>query len=380
MKKIFLTSGLVLCMACPAFAAGSGFTQTESTAADLTIEDACVEPKLGVYEGPTTLKAKWSAIKGHILFNNNAITLREHCATDIRFQHQSTDANWASIFTAPNPTELWTVYDGAVYGTQADRDAGTNPITALTSTPVLTGYEFGGYWNTDDNGFRDYMDSSPAGATNDSQISGTKWIDENGRFAQGLENYPTTSTDVYLQARWTPKEYTITYNCGSAGSTTVAPIDENDVTQSIRFDDCYSLLNVTDKCSVPTSEEFGYTFGGWSCTPNLPNATKTLPADATAAANGYPANTAVASLYAAGAGGAWTLDGNATCTAIWVGKKIGITWNDNDGDNTTTATGGTSSCFYGTDVTLPTAPTRNGYTFGGWEVVSNPSTAEPQNP
>ena len=132
----------------------------------------------------------------------------------------------------------------------------------------------------------------------------------------------------------------------------------------------------SDGCFHPA---FGFPeFGGWSCDVNLPNTTKTLPADATAAAEGYPANTAVNSLYAAGAGGSWTMDGTARCTAIWVGQRISITWNDNDGDNSTNATGGTPSCYYGTDVTLPTAPTRPGYTFSGWQVAETP--VEVNNP
>ncbi len=400
MKKIFLTSGLVLCMACPAFAEGSGFPASASGVQ----AEACVEPKLGVYEGPTTLKAVWDANKSRIDFQSDDFNmLTKNCQTNFhKLVRTNNPQNNHRGYVDPVPSPLWTRYDDAVYKTETGRDNFTtaDKITSLTSTPVMTGYTFEGYYDVNDNGFRqgmtfsgtnipsieqsDYTTPNPTNTTiaptEDNQlVHGTKWINADGTFVSGLQNYPGDRSITMLYPRWTPKEYTITYNCGSAGSTNVAPVNANGMTQSVRFDDCYSLLNVTAKCNVPISEDFGYTFGGWSCTPDLPNATKTLPADATAAANGYPANTAVESLYAAGAGGAWTLDGNATCTAIWVGKKIRITWNDNDGDDTTTATGGTPSCFYGTDVTLPTAPTRNGYTFGGWAVVPNTETAEPQN-
>ena len=62
MKKIFLTSGIILCMACPAFAE-TGFSTTDiengtEVANGIEIAGACVEPKLGVYSGSVTLRAK----------------------------------------------------------------------------------------------------------------------------------------------------------------------------------------------------------------------------------------------------------------------------------------------------------------------------------
>ena len=55
MKRIFLTSGLVLCMACPAFATASWSGATSGTEST-----GCTQPNLGVYSGPTTLKALWN--------------------------------------------------------------------------------------------------------------------------------------------------------------------------------------------------------------------------------------------------------------------------------------------------------------------------------
>ncbi len=62
--------------------------------------------------------------------------------------------------------------------------------------------------------------------------------------------------------------------------------------------------------------------------------------------------------------------GSASLQADWDPNEITITWNGNNG---TAAGGGTyapanTTCSYDGDVTLPTPPTRLGYTFAGWEV------------
>ncbi len=76
MKRILLTSGMVLCVSIPTYATGSGFTQSESTATGnaLTVSNACVEPRLGVYEGPTTLNAVWNPNTINITWDDNGAT------------------------------------------------------------------------------------------------------------------------------------------------------------------------------------------------------------------------------------------------------------------------------------------------------------------
>ena len=76
MKRILLTSGMILCVSIPSYATGSGFTQSESTATGnaLTVSNACVEPRLGVYEGPTTLNAVWNPNTINITWDDNGAT------------------------------------------------------------------------------------------------------------------------------------------------------------------------------------------------------------------------------------------------------------------------------------------------------------------
>ena len=76
MKRVLLTSGMILCVSIPSYATGSGFTQSESTATGnaLTVSNACVEPRLGVYEGPTTLNAVWNPNTINITWDDNGAT------------------------------------------------------------------------------------------------------------------------------------------------------------------------------------------------------------------------------------------------------------------------------------------------------------------
>ena len=80
MKKIFLTSGIILCMACPAFAE-TGFSTTDiesgtvdQTTNEVTIQNACVYDKLSVYSGSVTLRAKWQGVFKTITLNSNVNT------------------------------------------------------------------------------------------------------------------------------------------------------------------------------------------------------------------------------------------------------------------------------------------------------------------
>ena len=75
MKKLFLTSGIIACMACPAFA-DPGFTPAQGAAAydnqgDGSVAEACVEPTIGVYSGSTQLVAQWTNDFALMKLNDN---------------------------------------------------------------------------------------------------------------------------------------------------------------------------------------------------------------------------------------------------------------------------------------------------------------------
>ena len=65
-----------------------------------------------------------------------------------------------------------------------------------------------------------------------------------------------------------------------------------------------------------------------------------------------------------------TTTGPATLNARWTANTIILNWNaGNDATFTAPAQNDAAySCEYDGGITLPTAPTRSGYTFGGWRV------------
>ena len=123
--------------------------------------------------------------------------------------------------------------------------------------------------------------------------------------------FPYTPTDnVTLTAQWTINQYTITFN--TVGGTEIASITQN-----------YGTA-VTAPAD-PTKE--GYTFAGWDKEIPL-----TMPAD------------------------------DVTITAQWTINQYTITFNTVGGTEIDPITQN-----YGTAVTAPADPTKEGYTFAGWD-------------
>ena len=117
------------------------------------------------------------------------------------------------------------------------------------------------------------------------------------------------TTDLTLTAHWTANQYTITFD--TAGGSEIAPITQDYGTPITAPAD-------------PTRN--GYTFVGWS--PALPAA---MPAE------------------------------NMTVTAQWTVNQYTITFDTAGGSAIAPITQD-----YGTPITAPADPTRNGYTFVGW--------------
>ena len=401
MKRIFLTSGLVLCMACPAFA---DLTAPTTQYPNGTVEGSdpvstptCQYPTLEGYNGTSTFTAKWTALY-------QTITLDKNVGTTAATGGLSTEnLTPATLYSVPDDSHVWTGLDGNQNLTGNTGNVGytTGEAGLLSAYPqygIFVNYtlnanngNIGTAVSTGDNrpylgvysagtGGTQYITAGGAltseGATAAAaNLSGTTWYAQYGTVTptiagtptrdgytfegwntdssatEGLQSLPAISdNNTTLYAIWNAVGYTITYNCGqpSGISTTVA--GPSTATQNVTMDGDYTLAGA-DNCTLD-----GYTFAGWSC-PNLPG-TPTLPA-----------NAQTQTYFAGGAQGTYSYAGNITCTAQWTPNKINLVWQDNNA--TTAHVGGDSTCTFDSTIGLPTqVPQRTGYEFGGWQVVN----------
>ena len=163
-----------------------------------------------------------------------------------------------------------------------------------------------------------------AGCGNDPGIYLEVWAIMNangGEKVYGFEDVYTQNAALTLYPVWNTNKYTITFD--TAGGSTIAPITQN-----------YGTAITVP--SNPTRE--GYTFIGWD--KAIPT---TMPAE------------------------------NVTITAKWKVNQYTITFDTNGGSAIAPLTQN-----YGTAITAPANPTREGYTFIGWDKAI-PATMPAEN-
>lgn len=339
MKNLFLTSGLVLCMVGSAFAA----TDINSSGSNAS----CVNDVLGTYSGSASFNAKWV---------NNA-------SADINLDSNRWTSNTATsaastASTPAAPTPIYSVYDVGMYS-----DSGhTTAITAITTAPVMTGYNFAGFYT-------------------EKATGGTLVINTDKTFTSGAKNVVATDGgSATWYARWTPINYTVTFDKNSKDAngtdlvnqagTAVGPTGTAPTSQVYAYD---STANLTSNgYSVA-----GYSFGGWKSNHDL----------TTVAGTGTPT-------YGNGASITYKYPGNATLTAIWNPVKSGAiglvssvypsnnrastaTYTIETTESVTNPTTTTVYTRYNTgmysdaDATIAVSaanlkPSKSGYTFGGF--------------
>ncbi|MBO4816491.1 MAG: InlB B-repeat-containing protein, partial [Clostridia bacterium] len=202
-----------------------------------------------------TIYAQWVSTRYTLTLDGNGGTYRR------------TTYTWWGPQTTYEPTTTKTITYNSAYGTMEE--------------PEREGYTFAG-WNTKQNG------------TGETITSAT--------IVNRLENHT-------IYAQWQINQYTITFD--SNGGSAVAPITQDYGT---------TITAPAD----PTRE--GYTFTGWS--EEIPS---TMPAE------------------------------SITVTAQWRINQYTITFDSNGGSTVAPITQD-----YGTTITAPADPTREGYTFAGW--------------
>ncbi|MGE4214157.1 MAG: InlB B-repeat-containing protein [Anaerotignaceae bacterium] len=187
---------------------------------------------------------------------------------------------------------------------------------SLPTPPTQSGYTFDG-WNT-------LADGTGVDFTASTVVNGNITV-----YAQWTLNSNGGTT--------TPSTYTVTFN--ENGGTTAANPTEKAVIEG-------------EAVSLPTPPtQSGYTFDGWN----------TL-ADGTGV--DFTASTVVngnITVYAQ-----WTINSNGGTTTP---STYTVTFNENGG--TTAANPTEKTVLEGETVSLPTPPTRSGYTFGGWNTLAD---------
>ena len=205
--------------------------------------------------------------------------------------------------------------------------------TPAISVPTKTGYNFGGYYDTD------------------ASTGGTQYYSYTSSTLASAHNWDVANSTTTLYARWTPKSCSVTFdkNSGTDGDNgTTATYDA-------------AMTTIT----APTRE--GHTFGGYydAETSNNGSGTKYYKADGTSAKN-------------------WDKDTESSTTlyANWSINSYTLTWALNGGTVSVAGTGAavnatgspSSSVEYGAAITRPTV-TKTGYTFDSWS--STPSSTMP---
>ena len=395
MKKIFLTSGVILCMACPAFATGFDTSAIEEGTPILDgnneqigtrIADGCVQPNLGVYSGSVTLRAMWRAAYNTITLDSNltpdaggrsAAPSPLYASNGSLWQGQDQSGTLTGqVSSGQTPfttTPLGDLVDYTLHYNDSDDENGFGSTVATTTTTTAAHRGLLGFYYDDPN---DDPDEGPiemitagglltaeGAAVSSNQTwtaswgSGTPTITANPTrdgysFAgwnlsrDGTGSAPgaiTADTDVYAQ--WTPYTYTFTYDCDDDDGGQGTPATGN---RTATFDTTYNLLSNSDATQCGKA---GYHFTGWDCTAG----NTTITTDA-AAGTGIAIS-----------GSTWTaMQNNDTisCVAHYAPNTVNLTW-DVDG---TTSNG---TCVYDAAIDLPATPTKRGWDFVGWEVVTS---------
>ena len=165
---------------------------------------------------------------------------------------------------------------------------------------------------------------------------------------QAGHNFTNLTASKIVYAVWAAAPVTFTFQGGHAsatlksGATTTATANYGS-NLTTKANDTYTLA--------------GNTFSNWGYT-NSSNATATVNAS-----TGVPVSNF--KITWTGTSEAGTLAGTATLTANWAPITYNISWNANGGSSNTS----TANVNADTPITLPTNPTRAGYTFQGWNTV-----------
>ncbi len=439
MKKLFLTSGIIACMACPAFADPAGFPATNGATAAGAGTEACVQPTIGVYENNTTMVAQWVANYGVMKLNENdglttamggAMPLTYDTATPSNEHlwltpYNATTGEGAGVYKRIGGSEADYVFmkqevgdavieapDGidVTYSRTDTLPGGASTSVTTASTSSTENRTFRGYFPY--NSTNDTLDTAAlidgdgklttagvaAAATYDNN---QPWValyklvspdvtdpkaygyNFNGWYVNGgTDVVPTASLpgnigqNTALVADWSPVTYAVSYSCGDGLGT-----PDSSAMTTATFDQSFTWASNNDSTTgTQNCHKNGYHFTGWTCTANAATGGTTTILDN--GGTGYTNGTNPAAYNGVVVdGGTWTFAGlsatGATGTAVsCVAQYTQNTITISWTDPEGGNTTTSNTCTYEGDVTLPTDPSRTGYVFNGWTVNNTPAQTE----
>ena len=347
MKQLFLTSGVILCMACPALATTDidYNSQTDTySATGYNNGPTCVEDITGqeANNSDAAFEARWTPLTYTIAYAKGTAGSR--------------DANYVTLGTAGLPASTTPVtFDST-------NIALASPTTGADGNFVVTGYHFAG-WESPVNLTNGNAPTSPATYV---LYQGTQASSPNGNYTGGTlatYGYPNSAQNgtVTLNAHWEPNQYTVTYHtCASPMAGGSATNSSNTAT----FDAAYSMPAAATAATTGTNAvATGYVFLGWT--------ENTTPAfTRTGATTGTVTNPWTAP-------STWTTAGDADIYAVCMAKQYNISYNSGThGTASTDPYVATNALTYGETWTPAAFATTGivadtGYTFDHWNTVTD---------
>ena len=235
----------------------------------------------------------------------------------------------------------------AVWGTPVcDITNGSATIaTSVDNKPVCnvtctTGYSKTGYLNTTTSGF------TTTGAANQTSASFTciartyKVTLDSKRYASssattGIDATTTGTTSYWYRYKTKSPCYYYKVELASSANEKTA-----------------NCIAGTYGVSITTPTMAGYTFGGYYTVKTGSSGTQYVTSSGGTTGNLYS-----------------TVANDSILFAKWTANSIGTTWYQEDGTTQITVPASAQSCTYDAGVNLPQTPTKQGYTFDGWDAM-----------
>ena len=321
MKKLFLTSGVILCMACPALATTDiDYSNGTYTAGGET--PTCIEDITGqeADDSNAAFEARWTPVTYQISFAGGTASNNGHShnvtATTMGNQNATFDAS----------------------------------VTMTSNTYAVTGYSFNN-WSCTGN----KVTNGVAASSTDTYSDGA---------TINPYNY---ASNLACTATWTPDTYNVVYNKGAGAGSNYTH------TNGATYDGAYSIPSSGDAgtgVSGASTPQPGYTFIGWTTdsSPVVTRSSGTAPVNTGTVENAWTGTSQ------------WTETSAKTVYAAYLANQYTLTYAGGDSHNDgtgTSATGSTTATVvtYGSSATVATNGfTLNGYGFSGWSCESTTGT------